>query len=55
VGDVLVGEGSIVDIYEKETESAVMTFVVVETVWRDEASNDPVVTERFNLIGRTKR
>ena len=55
VGDVLAGEGSIVDIYEKETESAVMTFIVIETVWRDEATNDPVVTERFNLIGRTKR
>jgi acyl dehydratase len=55
VGDVLLGTGRIVDVYEKETESAVMTFIVIETVWRDEATGDPVVTERFNLIGRTKR
>jgi acyl dehydratase len=55
VGDVLLGEGTIVDLYEKETASAVMTFIVIETVWRDEADGDPVVTERFNLIGRTKR
>jgi len=55
VGDVLVGEGVIVDLYEKETENAVMTFIVIETVWRDEASGAPVVTERFNLIGRAKK
>ncbi len=55
VGDVLVGEGKVLDIYEKETSSAVMTFVVVETVWRDEATNQPVVTEKFNLIGRTRK
>jgi acyl dehydratase len=55
VGDVLVGEGKVVDIYEKDTDSALMTFIVVETVWRDERSNEPVVTERFNLIGRTRK
>jgi acyl dehydratase len=55
VGDVLVGEGTIVDLYEKETDSAVMTFIVIETAWRDEATGAPVVTERFNLIGRTKK
>jgi acyl dehydratase len=55
VGDVLLGEGTIVDLYEKETDSAVMTFIVIETIWRDEANGDPVVTERFNLIGRTKK
>ena len=47
VGDVLVGEGKIVDLYEKETESAMMTFIVMETVWRDEATGDPVVTEQL--------
>lgn len=51
-GDVLSGEGKIVDIYEKETSSATMTFLVMETTWRDDASGDPVVTERFNLIHR---
>jgi acyl dehydratase len=52
VGDVLVGEGTIVDLYEKESDSAVMTFIVIETSWRDEQTGAPVVTERFNLIGR---
>lgn len=55
VGDVLVGEGKVLDVYEKETDSAVMTFVVVETTWRDESSNQPVLVEKFNLIGRTKK
>ena len=55
VGDVLSGKGTIVDVYEKDTESATMTFIVIETVWRDDATGDPVVTEKFNLIGRTKK
>jgi hydroxyacyl-ACP dehydratase HTD2-like protein with hotdog domain len=53
VGDVVVGEGRILDIYEKESKGRTMTFVVTETVWRDENSGDPVVTERFNLIHRS--
>lgn len=53
VGDVLVGKGTITDLYEKESKGKTMTFVVTETVWRDEQSNDPVVTERFNLIHRS--
>ena len=40
------------DAYEKETDSAVMTFIVIETAWRDDETGDPVLTERFNLIGR---
>jgi acyl dehydratase len=52
VGDVLVGEGRIADVYERESKSAVMTFIVMETVWRDEVSGEPVVTERLNLIHR---
>jgi hypothetical protein len=54
-GDVLDGVQSITDIYEKETDSARMTFVVMETVWSDAASSKPVVTERFNLIARLKK
>jgi hydroxyacyl-ACP dehydratase HTD2-like protein with hotdog domain len=54
-GDVLDGVQSITDIYEKETESARMTFVVMETVWSDATSSQPVVTERFNLIARLKK
>lgn len=53
VGDVLVGEGTITDLYEKESKGKTMTFLVTETVWRDEQSNEPVVTERFNLIHRS--
>jgi acyl dehydratase len=52
VGDVLVGEGTLVDMYERESKGRTMTFVVVETVWRDDTSGEPVVTERFNLIHR---
>jgi acyl dehydratase len=52
VGDVLVSEGVLTDIYEKESKGRTMTFVVIETVWRDDTSGEPVVTERFNLIHR---
>ena len=51
-GDVLKGEGKIVDVYEKESKGRTMTFIVMETVWSDDSSGDPVVTERFNLIHR---
>ena len=52
VGDVLVSEGKIADLYEKEAKGKTMTFIVMETVWRDELTNEPVVTETFNLIHR---
>ena len=39
-GDVLDGVQSITDIYEKETDSARMTFVVMETVWSDASSSN---------------
>jgi acyl dehydratase len=55
VGDVLIGDGVVRDIYEKDSDSAVMTFIVIETTWRDEKTNEPAVTERFNLIGRRKK
>jgi acyl dehydratase len=55
VGDVLVGEVRIADVYERESKGAVMTFIVMETVWRDEAGGEPVVTERLNLIHRLDR
>ena len=54
-GDVLDGEQSITDMYEKETDAAMMTFVVMETRWTDASSGDPVVTERFNLIARLRK
>jgi N-terminal half of MaoC dehydratase len=54
-GDVLDGEQTITDMYEKETDAATMTFVVMETRWTDAHSGDPVVTERFNLIARLRK
>ena len=52
VGDVLLGEGSVVDAYAKESKGKTMTFIVTETNWREERSGDPVVTTRFNVIHR---
>jgi hypothetical protein len=54
-GDVLDGEQAITDMYEKETDTATMTFVVMETRWTDAKSGAPVVTERFNLIARLRK
>ncbi|MFZ0666454.1 MAG: MaoC family dehydratase N-terminal domain-containing protein [Acidimicrobiales bacterium] len=52
VGDVLDGEGTVVDAYTKESKGRTMTFVVSETVWRDRTTGEPVVTSRFNVIHR---
>lgn len=52
VGDRLRGEGRIVDAYTKESKGHVMTFVVNETVWRDDTTGEPVVTSRFNVLHR---
>ena len=54
-GDVLDGLQTITDIYEKETDTARMTFIVMETAWTDANTSEPVVTERFNLIARLKK
>jgi hypothetical protein len=54
-GDILDGVQTITDIYEKESDRARMTFVVMETQWNDARDGSPVVTERFNLIARLKR
>jgi hypothetical protein len=54
-GDVLDGVQTITDIYEKSTDSADMTFVVMETQWNDARDGSPVVTEKFNLIARLKK
>jgi acyl dehydratase len=51
-GDVLVGEGTVTDVYEKESKGKTMTFLVMETVWTDDETGEPVITERFNLIHR---
>lgn len=52
VGDVLSGEGTVVDAYTKESKGKTMTFVVTETVWKDDRTGEPVVTTRFNVIHR---
>jgi acyl dehydratase len=52
-GDVLVGEGKVVDIYEKDSKGKTMTFLVTENSFRDEKTGDPVVTTRMNLIHRS--
>ncbi len=53
VGDVLLGEGKVVDAYEKQSGSNTLTFVVVETTWTANATGEPVVTSRTNLLVRT--
>jgi acyl dehydratase len=52
-GQVLRGEGKITDVYEKTSKDRTMTFIVMETVWTDDKTGEPVVTERFNLIHRS--
>jgi acyl dehydratase len=53
VGDVLVGEGAVVDLYEREGKGYTMTFFVAEIVWRHEKTGEPAITERMNLIHRS--
>ena len=52
VGDVLVGEGKVVDLYERESKGKVMTFFITENVYTSERSGEPVLTTRMNLIHR---
>jgi acyl dehydratase len=52
-GDVLQWEGRITDIYTKESRGKTMTFIMMETVFSNQAG-EPVVTEIFNLIHRGK-
>ena len=55
VGDVLLGKGEVIDVYEKDTDAATMTFIVIRTEWTDAESGAPVVTEQFNLIARLRK
>jgi acyl dehydratase len=55
VGDVLSGEDVITDVYERDTETHTMTFVVTETTWRDARSGELALTTRFNLVHRVRR
>lgn len=50
VGDVLVGEGVISDVYEKpKSDGGKLEFYVTETTWRNETSSEPIVTTKFTL------
>ena len=53
VGDVLAGEGKVLDLYEKESKGRTMTFLVMETTYRDGRTGEPVLTTRMNLIHRS--
>ena len=55
VGNVLRGQGHVADVYEKDTDSATMTFIVIKTEWTDAESGAPVVSEQFNLIARLRK
>ena len=50
VGDVLVGEGTISDVYEKpKSDGGKLEFYVTETTWTVEGESEPTVTTRFTL------
>ena len=49
---MLVGAGSVVDAYQKESKGKTMTFIVVETAWSEQATGEPVCTSRMNIIHR---
>lgn len=53
VGDVLIGDGVISDVYQKESKGRTMTFICSETTWTEESTGEPVVTARTNLIHRS--
>ena len=52
VGETLHSEGKVVDLYEKPTGDRVMTFLVTENEYRDDAG-ELVLTTRMNLIHRS--
>jgi acyl dehydratase len=53
VGDVLTGESIIIDTYRKESKGRTMTFVVTETVWKDDTTGESILTSRFNFFHRS--
>ena len=55
VGDVLEGEDVLSDVYQRESDTHVMTFMVTETRWKAKGNGEPVVTARFNLVHRARK
>ena len=53
VGDVLMGEGRIADVYEKVSGNATMTFVVTEMTWKHDETGETAVIARSNTLVRT--
>ena len=51
-GERLTSEGTVTDLYSKESGERTMTFLVTETTWRDE-SGEVVLVSRMNLIHRS--
>jgi hypothetical protein len=50
VGDTLVGDGEISDVYEKEKSGGgKLEFYVTEVTWKNERTGKPVVTTKFTL------
>ena len=50
VGDTLVGEGVIADVYEKaKSDGGKLEFYVTDTTWTVEGESQPAVTTRFTL------
>jgi hypothetical protein len=50
VGDTLVGEGVIADVYEKErSDGGKLEFYVTDTTWTIDGESQPSVTTRFTL------
>ena len=50
VGDTLVGEGVVSDVYVKEkSDGGKLEFYVTDTTWRVEGETEPTVTTKFTL------
>ncbi len=50
VGDVLIGQGVISDVYEKpKSDGGKLEFYVTETTWSHEATGEPVCATKFTL------
>jgi len=52
VGDVLTGDTTLTDVYQREGEDGPMTFAVLETTVSDRDGN-PIATDRITIIERT--
>jgi hypothetical protein len=55
VGDVLRGETTVVDVYVKPSAGRSLTFVVLETVWTDAETGEPVVTCQFTAVHQPRK